>query len=176
MEAELTNKLHQTAMKFDQKIQDNARDIRNINQKIDKQSEVVSKLELELNKQKRCGSLSIGDQKCKAAQDDKFYRARRSFRIWPISMKADEQIEICIRRFFIINMGIPAALARDSEIEKIKKAVPGNQRSPIHDEYIVTFTDTEARDTIKLYTRGLANYQGNAGLRLELTDRLKGSH
>ena len=40
---------------------------------------------------------------------------------------------------------------------------------------IVTFIETETRDALKSYASGLTSCQGAAGLRLELTDNLRGS-
>ena len=40
VEAELTNKLHQTAMKFDKKIQDNTREIKGVSQKLERHIDV----------------------------------------------------------------------------------------------------------------------------------------
>lgn len=91
-------------------------------------------------------------------------------------VKQNEQPEVCARRFFILEIKVPADPAREVPIECIRKAVQGHKRSRIHSEYIITFTETEARNSIKSYANGLAGSQGMAGLRLELTDNLKGSY
>ena len=101
VEYELTNKLQQTAMKFDKKIQENAREIRSISQRLDKQSETVARLELEIDKQRTGNSvLSVAEFKRREAQEEKYFRARRTFRIWPVTVRPDEQIKIGVRRFF----------------------------------------------------------------------------
>ena len=73
-------------------------------------------------------------------------------------------------------MQVPADLAREVEFESIKKIPPGRQGARVHDEYVVTFKEVEARDSIKSHASGLASAQGNAGLRLELPEYLKGSY
>ena len=50
VEAELTRAIHQNAMKFDKKVQDNSREIRAIGMRLDKQAKAVSKLEREADK------------------------------------------------------------------------------------------------------------------------------
>ena len=178
VEAELLNKMQQSAIKFDKRIQDNAREIRAVNNKIDKHADNLAKLEEEFSKQKRSdtGGVAVAEMRRKQAQEDKYIKARRSFRVWPILIGRGEQAEVCVRRFFIISMQVPASLAKDVEIEHIKKAIQSHPRSRIHDEFIITFKETEARDAIKAYASGLATSQGKAGLRLELTDVQKGSY
>ena len=63
-----------------------------------------------------------------------------------------------------MNMKMPANLAREVEIEKVKKAVQSHQRSKIHDKFLVTFVDVDARDSIKSYANGIATVQGQAAL------------
>ena len=179
VETELTNRMHLNAQKFERKIQDNTREIRAVNSRLDKQEETVARLERELEKRKKDGYqsvLSIAQTRRNEAQEEKYLRARRSFRIWPVHVKEDEQPEVCVRRFFILQMKVPAVLAREANIEQIRRATPGHQRSRIHDEYVVTFERIEERDAVKSYANGLASSQGKAGLRLELPDNLKGSY
>lgn len=75
-------------------------------------------------------------------------------------------------------MKTPANLAKNAVIEHIKKAAHGHAhaRSKITNEYIVRFADVEERDAVKSYASGLASANGMAGLRLELTDVLRGSY
>lgn len=83
--------------------------------------------------------------------------------MWPITVGQDEQAEQYIRRFFIINMKAPAALAKDVEIKAVKKAISSHARSRIHDEYIITFKEVEARDVLRSYANGLASRGGELG-------------
>ena len=122
------------------------------------------------------GGLTTAQVERKNAAEERYLKARRSFRVWPILVGQTDNAEVCIRRFFILNMKVPAALAKDVEIESIKKAINNHPRSKIHDEYIVTFTEREGRDAVKAYANGLATCAGAAGLRLELPDSLKGSY
>ena len=91
-------------------------------------------------------------------------------------MKDGKEKEDAVRRFFKELMGVPKQMAREVELERIKLAPHNHPRSKIHSEYIVTFTNIEARDVVKSYARGLADSAGKAGLRLELTDALRGSY
>ena len=53
VEAELTNKLYQSTVKFEKRIQDNTREIKGLSQRLDKQADAVVKLEEEVERQKR---------------------------------------------------------------------------------------------------------------------------
>ena len=82
----------------------------------------MTKLEQEVELQKKGAvGLSVAEQKRKQAADDKYMMARRSFRIWPIIIKQNESAEVCVRRFFILNMKVPADLARTVEATKNQK-------------------------------------------------------
>ena len=118
----------------------------------------------------------MAETKRRDACEEKFLKARKSFKIWPIIVKAEEQPEVCVRRFFILNMKVPADLAREAEITSIKKAQGGHQRSRVNNEYVVTFDSIETRNAMKSYANGLAGNQGAAGLRLELPEFLKGNY
>ena len=63
---------------------------------------------------------SVAEMRRREAKEKKYLKASRSFRVWPITVEQDEQVEQCIRRFFIINMKTPAALAKDVEIEAVR--------------------------------------------------------
>ena len=123
VETKLTNKLYQSTVKFEKKIQDNCREIRGISQRLDKQAEAVAKLEEEVEKQKKnvARTPTLAELKRKEAQDDKYFKARRSFKVWPVIVKAEEEPIICVRRFFILNMKVPADLAREAQIESFSQ-------------------------------------------------------
>ena len=61
-------------------------------------------------------------------------------------------------------------------IDTIREAVQQPSKSKIKNEYIVTFAERESRDTIKSYARNLARAKGEAGLRLDVPEHLKGTH
>ena len=89
LETKLTNKLHQNTMRFEKKVQDNSREIRDISHKLEKQTQVVARLEQEIDKQKRSNtgrSITTAQQGRKEAYDDRYLRSRRSFKIWPLSL------------------------------------------------------------------------------------------
>ena len=175
VENELTRKMHLNGQKLDKKIHENTREIHGINQRLEQQAVAVTKLEQDLDKHKKYGASNTAEQMRNEAREEKYLRARRSLRIWPVSVKQDEQPEVCVRRFFIMCMKVPANLTREVNIESVRMAVRGKENNRITDEYIVTFREAEDRDAIKSYASGLADSQGLAGLRLELPEFLKGS-
>ena len=177
VEEKLTSKIHQNAVRLDKKIQDNTRSIGSIHKRLDLQVEAIAKLEKEVETQKKRtqDGHSVAVTKRKEAREDRYQLARRSFRIWPVKVNENEDPVVCVRRFLIIDMKVPATLAKDVGIESVKKAVQGQARSKIHDEMIVTFELIEGRDAVKSYANGFAGNEGRAGLRLEIPEHLKGS-
>ena len=106
-------------------------------------------------------------------QNQRYRRARRSFKIWPLT-DAQGKEEDAVRKFFVQQMHIPAKVAIDAKIEQIKAADQA-RGSKIVSEYVVTFFDVDTRDAIKSYASGLAAAKGAAGLRLDIPPCLKGS-
>ena len=116
VENELTRKMHLNAQRLDKKIHENTREIRDINQRLEQQATAVSKLEQDLEKHKKCGTSGTAEHRRNEAREEKYLKARRSLRIWPVSVKQDEQPEVCVRRFFIMCMKVPANLTREVNI------------------------------------------------------------
>ena len=123
VETELMNRMHQNAACFDKRIQDNTRDIGNVHKRLDQHVEIISKLEREVERQKKnhgSDALTTAELRRWDAREDKYRNARKSFRIWPVEIAENEDPEVCVRRFFIINMKVPASLAKSVEIEVSK--------------------------------------------------------
>ena len=177
LEDKLTCKMHEQNREIARKTQDNTRDIRALKASVEQQQISVQKITEQLSKQpSNKENNSVAEYKRREARDDKYAKARRSFRIWPVERKDGEEIGNAVRRFFHEYMGVPTELAYQAEFEKIKPSLQGHPRSKIRAEYVITFVNTETRDTIKSYARGLADWIGKAGLRLELMDALRGSY
>ena len=109
-----------------------------------------------------------------ATQQLRYTKARRSFKIWPVTTKEGQHVEDAVREFFTKLMGVPITAAVEAEFESVKQAEL-MKNSKIKSELLVTFVDVECRDAIKTYASGLATAKGAAGLRLDIPPCLKGS-
>ena len=108
-------------------------------------------------------------------QQGRYLRARRSFKIWPVTKgQSDRTLEESVRRFFIKLMLVPTQLATSVKIDNIRHADQA-KNSKITSEVVVEFADVDSRDSIKSYASGLAVAKGAAGLRLDIPPCLKGS-
>lgn len=107
-------------------------------------------------------------------QKGRYLRARRSFKIWPLNIRAADKEDEAVRRFFTEQMGVPMRIAMQATLDTVRPADQA-RGSKITSEYIITFADVESRDTIKSYASGLAAAKGQAGLRLDIPPCLKGS-
>ena len=109
-------------------------------------------------------------------QMGRYLRARRSFKIWPVSVEGsgEAKAEQAVRKFFAKEMGVPNQMAMGVALDAIHPADQA-RNSKITKEYVVVFADVEARDAVKSYASGLAAAQGAAGLRLDIPPCLKGS-
>ena len=122
----------------------------------------------------------IGDSKNPAGRNNnqmsRYLRARRSFKIWPITVDGpgEAKAELAVRKFFIKEMSVPQQMAMNVALDAIHPADQA-RNSKITMEYVVIFGDVEARDAIKSYASGLAASKGMAGLRLDIPPCLKGS-
>ena len=109
-----------------------------------------------------------------ATQQLRYTRARRSFKIWPVTLTEGQHVDDAVRLFFTKYMGVPMDAAVEAEFESVKTAEL-MKNSKIKDELLVTFVNVECRDAIKTYASGLASSKGEAGLRLDIPPCLKGS-
>ena len=104
----------------------------------------------------------------------KYFRARRSIKIWPVIREEGEELEMAVRRFFAIKMGVPPAMARDVNIDTLRH-ISQPKKSRVQNEILVTFAEQEERDNIHSYANGLAKSGGAAGLRIDVPPMLKQS-
>ena len=177
VERDLHQKLHDKARETGQQIQTNNRIIKEVRQEMADQKGQIERLEERMPRQEaRTVTGQVAAMKRREAQQGAYMRARRSFRIWPVRKAADESDEVAVKKFFQKYMAVPVTLLNTINIDTIRKAIEQPARSKIRDEMIVTFAEREERDTIKSYARELAKANGQAGLRLDLPDYLKGHH
>ena len=107
-------------------------------------------------------------------QQGRYLRARRSFKIWPVTLNRGQSADREVKEFFINHMKVPTSIANAVELDTIRHA-DQTKNSKIVKEIVVTFADVESRDSIKSYANGLASSNGQAGLRLDVPPCLKGS-
>lgn len=174
VEKDLRNQITESSRGLQRKIQDNTRNITQIQKDITEHKETLQQLQQEVDRNKnlqpQTGPKVRADQR-KA----KYLRARRSIRIWPIETEETATDED-VRDFFHHKMRVPASLANEVTLDVVRPAPRGHPRSKVHNEYVVAFGDQEGRDAIKAYANKLAEWNGQAGLRLEVPDHLKGSY
>ena len=112
------------------------------------------------------------------AQIEKYDRARRSLKIWPIAGRTREELESNLRDFLNRALGITGERMDELGIERMERTgIPDNET--VHNELRIILSSTEARDYI--YSRGprLARYvdedkKPTAGFRVEVPDYLAG--
>ena len=103
--------------------------------------------------------------------ETRFLESRRSVRLWPVSSRSD--LEEAVRHFLVSVLRVPADTANNLPIELVKKQ-DQMRRSKIHDEVLVRFTTSQARDVVQSYAVNLSEAGGTAGLRLDVPDHLRG--
>ena len=96
---------------------------------------------------------------------------RRSMRIWPVSEV--NELDKSVRDFFKRYLKISDNVVDDFDFEQLKRLAQP-RRSKIHKEVLVRFRNAQARDVAQSYALNLAESAGNAGLRLEVPDHLRG--
>ena len=173
VERDLHAKLHEKARETGQQIRTSNRMIAETKLEISQNKSAIERLEERMNRQERNTSSSqTGAVKRQEAQKAAYMRARRSVRIWPIEKRVRESNEAVIRRFFVEKMKVPDEVADSVSLDTMRKAAHQPARSKVRNEYIITFAEREERDAIK--SRELAAFRGEAGLRLEVPEHLKG--
>ena len=100
-----------------------------------------------------------------------FLRSRRSVRIWPVRGTAG--LEQAVKDFLLSKLKIPTAVIDGLVFEKVEKQSQ-TRRSKIQDEVLVMLESSQQRDVIQSYAPNLAPIQGQAGLRLDVPDFLRG--
>ena len=119
----------------------------------------------------RLGCSASRDQKTADANERMFLCSRRSVRIWPV--RDCDDLMKAARRFFKDYLLIPPQVSDAIFIEKTER-VQQARRSKIGDELLVVFRNAQDRDVIQSYAPNLALAKGQAGLRLDVPDHLRG--
>ena len=168
LESDITTKLENSNRTLKQELRSEFK------AEIQAQNQKMTKMIAEVQAQVNGASTSAAVQVRTNQQKGRYLRARRSFKIWPITKKREETFEDAIRRFFVDMMAVPPSVANAAVIDTIRPADQA-RNSKIRAEIIVTFADVETRDALKSYASGLASAKGAAGLRLDVPPCLKGS-
>ena len=72
-------------------------------------------------------SLTIAERKRKEAQFERHAKARGSIKVWPITVKQDEQPEQCVRRFFILEMKVQQTSQEKLRLNPLKRWYKGTR-------------------------------------------------
>ena len=112
------------------------------------------------------GSVSLVTTK-EDRQEAKFWKARRSLRVWPLRSFDRKGLDDFLTG--------KLKLERDAieELGPIVVSKAKDPRSKVKDEAIVVFDNKQDRDLVKAKAANLANYGQEAGMRLELPDHLQ---
>ena len=108
-------------------------------------------------------------------QEDRFWKARRSLRLWPIAGGSREGLEVYLKDKLRMDAGF---IEEDLGPVKISRPRDGRSKDKdkVKDEYVVEFENKHIRDTIKASAANLANFRETAGMRLDLPDHLQRLH
>ena len=178
METEIRQKQAEESKKQAQNTQNNARSIERNARELNKlREDIPAIVQKAIEEQVMDNTKSSTAQAAafrKEARARRYAIARRSFRIWPVDDDGRGGLEAAIRQFFIRRMGVPEDYANNVVLDTIKPTYP-SPKSKIQKEYLVTFAEIESRDAIKGYANGLAESKGQAGLRLDIPEYLKGN-
>ena len=103
-------------------------------------------------------------------QEEKFWKARRSLRIWPV--------DSFDRKGVTDFLADKLKMDRDFITEELGLITVGKVRDPrskgkVKNEAVVTFENKQVRDAVKAKAANLANYGQEVGMRLDLPDHLQ---
>ena len=118
---------------------------------------------------------SQGSSKGAARSSDNeqnFLKSRRSVRLWPVN-GTDQTLEKNTRGFLRDTLKMPESMVESLRFEKIQPASQA-RRSKIQGEVILQLRTSQERDSIQSYASNLAAVQGQAGIRLDIPDFLRG--
>ena len=113
-------------------------------------------------------ALSPSDQ----VREDAFLKARRSVRLWPVK-PINGSLEQGVKAFCTDVLKILPEDWQHIRFRSTTAAVP-MRRSQVTDEVICECDSSEQRDLIQSHARNLADYDGKAGVRMEVPDFLRG--
>lgn len=100
-----------------------------------------------------------------------FLRSRSSVRLWPV--QDGSGLDKGFKRFLTFYLKMPAEAIESLTFVQVSKQGQA-RRSKIHDEVLVVLQTAQQRDTIQSFATNLASAQGQAGLRLDIPDYLRG--
>ena len=103
-------------------------------------------------------------------QEDRFWRARRSLRLWPVVGGNREGLEAYLKDKLRMDASF---IEEDLGPVKISRPRDVRNKDKIKDEYVVEFENKHVRDVIKASAANLANFRESAGMRLDLPDHLQ---
>ena len=109
----------------------------------------------------------------------KYWKCRRSIRLWPIDCSSESTMWAEVGNFFSERLQIPHDDLPQEEVEAITRVLPGRRKKKIENEVIVRLKSVQIRDMIVSYAPNLRAWReqdgsGRAatGLRLEIPDHL----
>ena len=105
-----------------------------------------------------------------AEKETQFLLARRTMLLWPVNLTAEGN---ATRKFLETVLEIPLSIVKSLNIERVDK-VQQARRSRIQDEVRVVFATSKERDLVQSYAVNLSKANGNAGIRMELPEHLRG--
>ena len=103
--------------------------------------------------------------------EKEYLLSRRSIRLWPVQESGD--LEKGVKRFLAFYLKIPTEVIEGLCFQNIEKLVQ-SRRSKIQDEVLLRLRNSQQRDIIQSYASNLASVQGQAGIRLDIPDHLRG--
>ena len=103
-------------------------------------------------------------------QEDRFWKARRSLRLWPLIGGNKEGLEAYLRDKLRMDRSF---IEEDLGEVTITKPRDMRNKEKFKDEYTVEFESKQVRDMVKAAAPNLANFRDTAGMRLDLPDHLQ---
>ena len=105
------------------------------------------------------------------AKEQDYLNCRRSARIWPVPSCAD--LDMGVRKFLDESLRVPAPVVDGLSFDLLRREEQ-TRRSQRTDEVLIRFDSSTNRDLVQFYAPNLARMNGQAGLRLEIPEHLKG--
>ena len=106
----------------------------------------------------------------KDRREEKFWKTRRSLRMWPVARVEREGVVD-----FLCNKLKMSSDFIEEELGDITVAKCRDPRSKVKDEVLVVFETKQVRDAVKAKAANLANFGQEAGMRLEVPNHLQKS-
>ena len=103
-------------------------------------------------------------------REDRYWKARRSLRLWPVEGEGEE-LRIGLQRFLSKRLRLGEDVISDTGDCSIRKIPPARGKSGIQNEITVEFPTVDLRDVVRGAAYNLAG-QTDAGIRLEIPHHL----